>query len=144
MYRGPINSTSGPATGTSAPVPQCSERVTTFFDNSTVNLSAYCFHFQAQQPGRNILYFIDLSMRTIEQGYADSLALIAGVIGVEELNSLAATAREIMLADPEGALELLDGILADAEGIAYDHGYLAFTRDGTCYVMTENEEDCHA
>ena len=85
------------------------------------------------------MYFIDLSMRNLEQGYVDSLALIAEVIGVEELNSLAATAREIMLADPEDALELLDDILADAEGIAYDNGYHAFTRDGFQYVMTENE-----
>ena len=90
------------------------------------------------------MHFIDLSMRTLEQGYADSVALIAEVIGVQELDYLAAAAREIMLADPDNVLELLDGILTDAEGIAYDHGYLAFTRDGTCYVMTENEEDCHA
>ena len=87
------------------------------------------------------MYFIDLSMRNLEQGYADSLALIAEVIGVEELNSLAATAREIMLADPEDALELLDGILVDAEGIAFNYGYLAFTRDGFQYVMTERESD---
>ena len=87
------------------------------------------------------MYFIDLSMRNLEQGYVDSLALIAEVIGVEELNSLAATAREIMLADPEDALELLDDILADAEGIAYDNGYVAFTRDGFQYVMTERESD---
>ena len=87
------------------------------------------------------MYFIDLSMRNLEQGYVDSLALIAEVIGVEELNSLAATAREIMLADPEDALELLDDILADAEGIAYDNGYVAFTRDGVQYVMTERESD---
>ena len=87
------------------------------------------------------MYFIDLSMRNLEQGYVDSLALIAEVIGVAELDSLAATAREIMLANPEDALELLDGILSDAEGIAYDNGYLAFTRDGTQYVMTEEEEE---
>ena len=87
------------------------------------------------------MYFIDLSMRTIEQGYADSVALIAEVIGVAELESLAATAREVVLADPEDAMELLDGILVDAEGIAYDNGYHAFTRDGTHYVMTEEESD---
>ena len=87
------------------------------------------------------MFFIDLSMRNLEQGYADSLALIAEVIGVEELNSLATTARETMLADPEDALELLDGILVDAEGIAYDNGYVAFTRDGVQYVMTERESD---
>lgn len=87
------------------------------------------------------MYFIDLSMRNIEQGYVDSLALIAEIIGVAELNSLAAIAREIMLADPDDALELLDGILADAEGIAYDYGYIAFTRDGIHYVMSEREYD---
>ena len=87
------------------------------------------------------MYFIDLSMRNLEQGYVDSVALIASVTGVAELDSLAATAREVMLAGPEDSLELLDVILVEAEGIAYDHGYLAFTRDGTCYVMTENEED---
>ena len=87
------------------------------------------------------MYFIDLSMRNLEQGYVDSLALIAEVIGVAELDSLAATAREVMLANPEDSLELLDGILSDAEGIAYDNGYLAFTRDGTQYVMTEEESD---
>ena len=85
------------------------------------------------------MYYIDLSMRNLEQGYADSLALIAEVIGVEELNSLAAVAREVMLAGPEDSLELLDVILVEAEGIAYDNGYVAFTRDGFQYVMTENE-----
>ena len=85
------------------------------------------------------MHFIDLSMRNLEQGYVDSLALIAEVIGAAELDSLAAMAREVVLADPEDALELLDGILTDAEGIAYDNGYVAFTRDGTHYVMTENE-----
>ena len=85
------------------------------------------------------MFFIDLSMRTIEQGYADSVALIADVVGAAELDSLAAVAREVMLAAPEDSLELLDVILVEAEGIAYDNGYLAFTRDGTHYVMTENE-----
>ena len=87
------------------------------------------------------MYFIDLSMRNLEQGYVDSVSLIAEVIGVAELDSLAAIAREVMLADPEDALELLDGILADAEGIAYDNGFIAFTRDGFQYVMTERESD---
>ena len=85
------------------------------------------------------MFFIDLSMRTIEQGYVDSVALIAEVIGAAELDSLAAMAREVVLAGPEDALELLDGLLVEAEGIAYDNGFIAFTRDGTHYVMTENE-----
>ena len=89
------------------------------------------------------MHSIDLSMRNLEQGYVDSLALIAEVIGVAELDSLAATAREVMLAGPEDSLELLDGVLTDAEGIAYDNGYLAFTRDGIHYVMTEREHDEH-
>ena len=89
------------------------------------------------------MHFIDLSLRNLEQGYADSVALIADVTGVADLDSLAATARDVMLADPENALELLDGILAEAEGIAYDHGYLAFTRDGFQYVITEREHDEH-
>ena len=87
------------------------------------------------------MYFIDLSMRNLEQGYVDSVALIAEVTGVAELDSLASTAREVMLAGPEDALELLDGLLTDAEGIAYDHGYVAFTRDGFQYVMTHAESD---
>ena len=87
------------------------------------------------------MYFIDLSMRSLEQGYVDSVALIAEVIGAAELDSLAAIAREVMLADPDDALELLDGILTDAEGVAYDNGYHAFTRDGVQYVMTERESD---
>ena len=85
------------------------------------------------------MFFIDLSMRNLEQGYVDSVALIASVTGVAELDSLATTAREVMLAGPEDALELLDGLLVEAEGIAYDNGFIAFTRDGTHYVMTENE-----
>ena len=89
------------------------------------------------------MYFIDLSMRNLEQGYVDSVALIASVTGVAELDSLAATAREVMLADTEDSLELLDGILTEAEWIAYDHGYIAFTRDGIHYVMTEREHDEH-
>ena len=87
------------------------------------------------------MFFIDLSMRNLEQGYVDSLALIAEVIGVQELDYLAAAAREVMLAGPEDSLELLDGILEEAEGIADDNGYLAFTREGIYYVMTESESD---
>ena len=87
------------------------------------------------------MYFIDLSLRNLEQGYVDSVALIAEVTGVQELDHLSDAAKAIARANPGDSLELLDAILTEAEGIAYDRGYVAFTRDGVQYVMTEEEEE---
>ena len=85
------------------------------------------------------MYFIDLSMRNLEQGYRDSLALIADVVGAPGLTDLLAEADAILPYDH--GCEHLSWILEDAENIAADYGFQAFAFEGFQYVMTEEEYD---
>ena len=82
------------------------------------------------------MYFIDLSLRNPALGYVDSIALIADVIGANELYAL-----RIAAVDSDDSLEALDEILAKAEDIAVDYGYGAFAYEGVYYVMTRDEFD---
>ena len=83
--------------------------------------------------------FIDLSIRNPALGYADSVALIADVVGARELYALAREAEDVMHADPEDALDVFQDIIRDAENIAANYGYSAFAHDGFQYVMTHDE-----
>ena len=85
------------------------------------------------------MYFIDLSLRNLEQGYVDSIALIADVIGANELTDLLAEADAILPHDHY--CDSLSWILEDAENIAVDYGYGAFAYEGLYYVMTRDEFD---
>ena len=85
------------------------------------------------------MYFIDLSLRNVEQGYVDSVALVADVIGAQELYALAREAEDVMLADRDDALDLFQDIVRDAENIAGDHDFAAFAYEGVYYVMTHAE-----
>lgn len=66
------------------------------------------------------MYFIDLSLRNLEQGYVDSIALIADVIGANELYAL-----RIAAIDSDDSMEALDDIIAKAENLAGDYGFHA-------------------
>ena len=81
------------------------------------------------------MYFIDLSLRNLEQGYVDSIALIADVIGANELTDLLAAV------DSADSMEALDDIIAKAEDIAADYGFHASPYEGRYYVMTHGEFD---
>ena len=83
------------------------------------------------------MYFIDLSMRNIEQGYRDSIALIADVIGAHGLTDLLAEADAILPDDPY--CDSLSLIIEDAENIAANYGFIAFAHEGYYYVMTSAE-----
>ena len=83
------------------------------------------------------MYFIDLSLRNLTQGYRDSIALIADVVGAHGLTDLLAEADAILPYDH--GCEHLSWILEDAENIAVDYGYGAFAYEGYYYVMTRDE-----
>ena len=87
------------------------------------------------------MYFIDLSLRNIEQGYVDSIALIADVVGAPGLTDLLAEAEDIAAIDSYYSLESLDDILREAEDIAADYGFHASAYEGFQYVMTHDEFD---
>lgn len=83
------------------------------------------------------MYFIDLSLRNLTQGYVDSVALIADVVGAPEIYRLRDEADAILPYDH--GCEHLSWILEDAENIAVDYGYGAFAYEGLYYVMTRDE-----
>ena len=82
------------------------------------------------------MYFIDLSLRNPALGYVDSIALIADVIGANELYAM-----RIAAVDSDDSLEALDDIIAKAESIAGDYGFHASAYEGFYYVMTHGEFD---
>ena len=81
------------------------------------------------------MYFIDLSLRNLEQGYVDSVALIAEVTGAPEIYGLWEEAKRVADIDSEDSLEALHDIVMDAEGIASDYGFHASAHEGFQYVM---------
>ena len=85
------------------------------------------------------MYFIDLSMRNLEQGYVDSVALIAEVTGEAEIYRLRDEAERFAAIDSDDATEALHDILMDAEDIAADYGFQAFAHEGYYYVMSHDE-----
>lgn len=87
------------------------------------------------------MHFIDLSMRNTEQGYVDSVALIADVIGAPEIYRLRDEAERLVALDSDDSLEALDDIIREAEGIAADYGFHASAYEGFQYVMTWDEFD---
>ena len=93
------------------------------------------------------MYFIDLSLRNPVQGYVDSVALIAEVIGAPEIYVLWEEAEQVAAIDSEYSMEALNDILMDAEDIAGDYGFHASAHEGFQYVMTHGEFEewwgCH-
>ena len=76
------------------------------------------------------MYFIDLSLRNIEQGYVDSVALIADVVGAPEIYRLRDEAERIAAIDSDDSLEALGYIMVEAEDIAADYGFHASAYEG--------------
>ena len=87
------------------------------------------------------MYFIDLSLRNITQGYVDSVALIADVVGAPEVYRLRDEAERLAAIDSDDSVEALDDIIREAEGIAADYGFHASAYEGFQYVMTHDEFD---
>ena len=87
------------------------------------------------------MYFIDLSLRNLTQGYVDSVALIAEVTGAPEIYVLWEEAEQVAAIDSDDSMEALDDIIREAEGIAGDYGFHASAHEGFQYVMTHDEFD---
>ena len=85
------------------------------------------------------MYFIDLSLRNPIEGYVDSVALIADVVGAPEIYRLRDEAERLAAIDSDDSAEALYDIIREVEDIAEDYGFHASAYEGVQYVMTHDE-----